>query len=215
MTNKKRSRSSGRWLERDRKDAYTQKAKDQGFRSRASFKLLEIQQKDAIIKEGMIVVDLGAAPGGWSQVAVQWVGKKGKVFALDILPMEPLPGVDIIQGDFQENDVVDQLKEVLQGRPIDLVISDMAPNLTGISSIDQPRSLVLAELALDFALSALRDGGDFLVKLFQGQGVDEYVKVLRQHFNKVITRKPKASRNESREIYLLARQLGKRGISLE
>src|SRR5690606_11379103 len=130
-----------------RKDSFTQKAKDQGYRSRAAFKLLEIQQKDAILKEGMAVVDLGAAPGGWSQVAVQWVGKQGKVFALDILPIKPLPGVDTIEGDFQEQYVVDQLSEVLHGRPIDLVISDMAPNLTGVGSIDQPRSLALAELA--------------------------------------------------------------------
>jgi 23S rRNA (uridine2552-2'-O)-methyltransferase len=202
----KRSKSSRQWLDRHFKDDYVKQAQQAGYRSRAAFKLLEIQQKDQLIKPGMKVVDLGAAPGGWSQVSRELVGDKGGVFALDILEMEPIAGVSFIQGDFREQGPLEELRNILAGGKVDLVISDMAPNVTGVASVDQPRSIYLCELALDFARDSLKPGGDFLVKVFQGEGFDGYLKDLRRNFAKVVSRKPASSRPKSREIYLVARK---------
>ena len=201
----KRSKSSQQWLKRHFDDPYVKEAQKAGYRSRAVFKLLEIQEKDRILKPGQVVVDLGAAPGGWSQVAEPIVGKQGKVFALDILPMEPLEGVTFIQGDFTEDAVYQRLQEALEGEAVDLVMSDMAPNISGMRAVDQPRAMYLAELALDFAQSVLKPGGDFVAKVFQGEGFDAYMKLLQQTFDKVVVRKPEASRAKSREVYLLAK----------
>ena len=198
------SKSSKKWLEERARDKYVKKSKQAGFRSRASFKLLEIQEKDRFIKPGMIVVDLGSAPGGWSQAAKILVGDKGSVLATDILPMAPISGVKFIQGDFTEDAVFEDLIERVGGEYVDLVISDMAPNITGIRAIDQPGSMHLAELALDFARSILREGAYFLVKVFEGEGIGEFKQVLASEFEKVKVRKPKASRSRSREVYLLA-----------
>ena len=198
------SKSSKKWLEERARDKYVKKSKQAGFRSRASFKLLEIQEKDRFIQPGMIVVDLGSAPGGWSQAAKILVGDKGSVLATDILPMAPISGVKFIQGDFTEDAVFEDLIERVGGESVDLVISDMAPNITGIRAIDQPGSMHLAELALDFARSILREGAYFLVKVFEGEGIGEFKQVLASEFEKVKVRKPKASRARSREIYLLA-----------
>ena len=198
------SKSSKKWLQERARDKYVKKSKQAGFRSRASFKLLEIQEKDRFIKPGMIVVDLGSAPGGWSQAAKILVGDKGSVLATDILPMAPISGVKFIQGDFTEDAVFEDLIEKVGGDSVDLVISDMAPNITGIRAIDQPGSMHLAELALDFARSVLREGAYFLVKVFEGYGIGEFKQVLANDFEKVKVRKPKASRSRSREIYLLA-----------
>ena len=198
------SKSSKKWLQERARDKYVKKSKQAGFRSRASFKLLEIQGKDRFIKPGMIVVDLGSAPGGWSQAAKILVGDKGSVVATDILPMAPISGVKFIQGDFTEDAVFEDLIEKVGGDSVDLVISDMAPNITGIRAIDQPGSMHLAELALDFARSILREGAYFLVKVFEGSGIGEFKQVLANEFEKVKVRKPKASRSRSREMYLLA-----------
>jgi 23S rRNA (uridine2552-2'-O)-methyltransferase len=200
-----RSKSSRQWLKDHFDDVYVKQAQKAGYRSRAVYKLLEIQEKDHILKRGMTVVDLGAAPGGWSQVASHIVGASGKVVALDILPMDSLAHVEIIQGDFTEPSVFEQLLEVLEGQEVDLVMSDMAPNISGIKVVDQPRAMYLAELALDMAQNVLRNNGDFLVKVFHGSGFDSYINMLRSLFNKVVTRKPKASKSNSREVYLLAR----------
>ncbi|WP_455222548.1 23S rRNA (uridine(2552)-2'-O)-methyltransferase RlmE [Kaarinaea lacus] len=200
-----RSKSSRQWLKDHFDDIYVKQAQKSGYRSRAVYKLLEIQEKDHILKRGMTVVDLGAAPGGWSQVASHIVGSSGKVVALDILPMESLAHVKFLQGDFTEPSVFEQLLEVLEGQEVDLVMSDMAPNISGMKVVDQPRAMYLAELALDMAQNVLRNNGDFLVKVFQGSGFDSYIKMLRSLFNKVVTRKPKASKSNSREVYLLAR----------
>ncbi len=200
-----RSKSSGQWLKEHESDQFVQRARQEGYRSRAVYKLKEINDKDKIIKPGMTVIDLGSAPGGWSQVAIDIVGPKGKVVALDILPMEPLPNVEFIQGDFREQEVLDELLEHVELGGVDLVISDMAPNMSGMDAMDQPRAMYLVELALDTARQVLKPGGTFLVKLFQGSGSDEFVRNLRSSFGKVITRKPKASRPRSREIYILAR----------
>ncbi|MDO8827621.1 23S rRNA (uridine(2552)-2'-O)-methyltransferase RlmE [Methylophaga sp.] len=202
-----RSKSSNNWLREHFDDPYVKKAQQKGYRSRATFKLEEIDQKDKLIRKGMSVVDLGAAPGGWSDYALHRVGDNGKVIALDILPMTPLTGVYFIEGDFREDHVLEQLNEVLAGQSIDLVLSDMAPNMTGVDAIDQPGSMHLVELALDFAINNLSKQGDFLVKVFQGEGFDDFLKSMRSHFNKVITRKPDASRARSREVYLLGRGL--------
>ena len=202
---KNRSKSSKRWLQEHFDDPYVKQAQAQGYRSRAAFKLLEIQEKDRLIKPGMTVVDLGAAPGGWSQVAGRLVTSKGQVIALDLLPMDALEDVQFIQGDFREDEVLAQLVDTLAGTAVDVVISDMAPNTAGMNAIDQPRMMYLVELALDFALQQLRPGGCFLVKIFQGEGFQEYFKTLQQHFDKVVTRKPKASRPRSKELYLLAK----------
>jgi len=198
------SKSSKKWLEERARDKYVKKSKQAGFRSRASFKLLEIQEKDRFIQPGMIVVDLGSAPGGWSQAAKILVGDKGSVLATDILPMAPISGVEFIQGDFTEDAVFEDLIERVGGESVDLVISDMAPNITGIRAIDQPGSMHLAELALDFARSILREGAYFLVKVFEGEGIGEFKQILAGEFEKVKVRKPKASRSRSREVYLLA-----------
>ena len=203
------SKSSKKWLEERARDKYVKKSKEAGFRSRASFKLLEIQEKDRFIKPGMIVVDLGSAPGGWSQAAKILVGDKGSVLATDILPMAPISGVKFIQGDFTDDAVFEDLIEKVQSESVDLVISDMAPNITGIRAIDQPGSMHLAELALDFARSILREGAYFLVKVFEGEGIGEFKQVLASEFEKVKVRKPKASRSRSREFYLLAEKYRK------
>jgi len=200
----KRSKSSRQWLDRHFNDEYVKKAQKAGFRSRAAFKLLEIQEKNRVIKPNMRVVDLGAAPGGWSQVARDLVGERGQIIALDILPMDPIAGVSIIQGDFREDGPLEELRNLLGNDPVDLVISDMSPNVTGVGSVDQPRAMYLCELALDFARECLKPGGGFVIKVFQGTGFDEYLKSLRQSFGRVVSRKPDASRSKSREIYLVA-----------
>lgn len=186
-------------------DEYVKMAQIQGYRSRAVFKLAEIQEKDTLIKPGMNVVDLGAAPGGWSQYARQHLGKSNKLIALDILPMEPIDGVDFIQGDFCEQSVMDELFGALDGMTVNLVMSDMAPNMSGNKAIDQPRSLYLCELALDAAKSILSKNGCFLVKVFQGAGFDEFHRDVQSQFAKVVIRKPKASRPRSNEVYILAK----------
>lgn len=196
------SKSSRRWLKEHFSDAYVKKAQQAGYRSRAVYKLMELQERDKLFKPGMTVVDLGAAPGGWSQVLVELLGPKGRVFALDILPMDPIPGVEFIQGDFTEEAPVEALHELLKGAKIDWVISDMAPNLSGVDSVDQPRSIYLAELALDFALKVQPTHG-LLMKVFQGEGFESLLKLLRDHYKKVFIRKPKASRGRSSEVYLL------------
>jgi 23S rRNA (uridine2552-2'-O)-methyltransferase len=199
-----RSKSSGRWLKQHFRDPYVKRAHQEGLRSRSAYKLLEIQEKNKLIKPGMAIVDLGAAPGGWSQLVARLVGEHGKVYALDILPMDPLPHVDFIQGDFREETVFQQLLTHIQAQPIDFVISDMAPNFSGMRGIDQPRTMYLAELALDFAQRVLKPKGGFIIKTFQGEGFDAYLKQLRQLFTKVSIRKPAASRSSSAEVYLVA-----------
>jgi len=202
-----RSKSSRAWLAEHFTDEYVKRARQEGFRSRAIYKLQELDRRDHLLKPGMTVVDLGAAPGGWAQYARRRVGPPGRVLALDILPIEPLPGVEILCADFTEPAALEQLVQMLAGRPVDLVISDMSPNISGIEVADQARTMYLAELALDFAVRQLRPGGDFLVKTFQGQGFSEFYRHLQGRFEKLQTRKPKASRPRSREVYLLARGL--------
>ncbi|NNM82020.1 MAG: 23S rRNA (uridine(2552)-2'-O)-methyltransferase RlmE [Burkholderiales bacterium] len=202
----KRSKTSRAWMHEHVTDPYVKRAKSEGYRSRAAFKLLEIDEKDRLFRNGMTVVDLGSTPGGWSQVAAEKV-KGGKVIALDILPMEPISGVDFIQGDFREEEMLSLLEKSLDGRQVDLVISDMAPNLSGVGTTDQARSMHLAELALEFSRDHLKPGGFFLVKVFQGEGYEDYLKEMRAVFHKVLSRKPKASRDRSSEVYLLG--LGK------
>ena len=186
-------------------DEYVKLAQAKGYRSRAVFKLSEIQEKDHIIKPGMAIIDLGAAPGGWSQYAREIAGKKNKIIALDILAMEPLEGVHFIQGDFCEESVLNQLHSVLDGAPVNLVLSDMAPNMSGNKAVDQPRSLYLAELALEMAKSVLTKEGVFLVKLFHGAGYEEFLRDVKTNFTNVVVRKPKASRPRSNEVYILAK----------
>lgn len=186
-------------------DEYVKKAQALGYRSRAVFKLIEIQEKDKIIKPGINIVDLGAAPGGWSEYASKIVGKKSKVIALDLLPIEPIEGVEFIQGDFREDEVLEKLYKVLDGEPVHLLLSDMAPNMSGSREMDQPRSIYLGELALDAAQRILVKGGTFLIKMFQGAGFDEYYNQVRQQFSSVAIRKPKASRARSNEVYILAK----------
>ena len=209
------SKSSRQWLDRQHADIYTKKAKQQGYRSRAVYKLLEIHQKYGIFKKGMVVVDLGAAPGGWSQLAAEHVGGQGKIIAIDLLPIEPIPGVDIIKGDFSERSVYDQLISKLSKLKVDLVISDMAPNFSGINNVDQPRAIYLAKLGLDFARSVLDIKGSFLVKLFNGEGFERYVLMLRESFASVVIKKPKASHAKSREVYVLASNLKMEGNYFE
>jgi len=201
-----RSKSSSKWLLEHFDDHYVKMAQQKGLRSRSAFKLLELQEKYLLIKPGMVIVDLGAAPGGWSQVARPLVGESGHVIALDILEMEPLDAVQFIQGDFTEEEPIRMLEEALNGRQVDLVLSDMAPNMSGMSTIDQAKAMYLAELALEFVRSHLKPGGDFVVKLFQGTDFDAYVREVRSLFNKVQVKKPRASRPRSREVYLLARE---------
>lgn len=199
-----RSKSSSNWLKEHFNDEYVLRAQREGWRSRAVYKLEELDQKYRLLKPGMSVIDLGAAPGGWAQYAAKALGAKGQVFALDILPMDPLPGVAFIEGDFREEAVLEQLKQLLGERPIDLVMSDMAPNISGVGVVDQARGMYLVELAVDFALAQLRPGGSFVSKVFQGEGFDPLVVSLRKEFTKVSVRKPKASRPRSREVYLVA-----------
>ncbi len=200
-----RSKSSHRWLRSHFDDEFVKRAQREGFRSRAVYKLDEIQHKDRILKPGMTIVDLGAAPGGWSQYAARVLRGQGHIIAMDILPMEPLDGVEFVQGDFREDEVLEALMEKIDDRAIDLVMSDMAPNISGMEAVDQPRSMYLAELAVDFAAQVLREGGDLLFKAFQGEGFDDLVKLLRGQYREVRIRKPKASRPRSREVYVLAR----------
>jgi len=200
-----RSKSSSKWLQEHFDDYYVKRAQQDGYRSRSSYKLLEIQKKDRLVKPGMVVVDLGAAPGGWSQIAARIINGTGRVVALDILPMNPLPDVEFIQGDFREQNVYEQLIQQLGEQAVDLVISDMAPNISGMKAIDQPRAMYLSELALDFSRNVLVANGNLLLKAFQGEGMDELMRELRSSFQKVVTRKPAASRSRSREVYLVAR----------
>jgi 23S rRNA (uridine2552-2'-O)-methyltransferase len=200
-----RSKSSNRWMQEHFDDEYVKMAQAQGYRSRAIFKLKEIQDKDQLIKPGMNIVDLGAAPGGWSQLARQLIGKKNKIIALDILPMEALDGVEFIQGDFREEAVLDRLHTLLEGVPVNLVMSDMAPNMSGNKGMDQPRAIYLGELALDTAKTVLAKDGSFLVKLFHGEGFEAFHHEMQRYFSKVVIRKPKASRPRSNEVYILAK----------
>ena len=199
-----RSKSSSRWLKEHFSDVYVKQAQAQGLRSRAAFKLEELLEDDLKIRPGMTIVDLGAAPGSWSQMAVRWLKGKGRVIATDILPMEQLEGVEFLQGDFTDELVLAKLEAMLDGHKVDLVLSDMAPNMSGMHGVDIPKSLYLAELAADFAQAWLKPGGTYLVKLFQGTGTDEHLKLLRGRYTKVNLRKPAASRSRSREIYAMA-----------
>ncbi|UTV98844.1 23S rRNA (uridine(2552)-2'-O)-methyltransferase RlmE [Marinomonas rhizomae] len=201
-----RSKSSNNWMKEHFDDPYVKKSQQDGYRSRASYKLIEINDKDKLFKPAMRVVDLGAAPGGWSQVAAKLVGDNGTIVASDILEMSPLPGVSFVQGDFTEQEVYEAILAEIGDQKADLVISDMAPNMSGNSSSDQPQAMYLVELALDMAAQVLRPGGNFLVKVFQGEGFEEYLKTMRAQFESVVTRKPDASRARSREVYLLGRQ---------
>lgn len=206
-----RSKTSKQWLKEHFDDVYVRRAQEEGYRSRASFKLLEIQEQDRLIIRGMTVVDLGAAPGGWSQVAANLVGDKGQVIASDILPIDSLPDVEFLQGDFTEQAVLDSLIKLLKDERADLVISDMAPNMSGMRDIDIPQVMYLAELALDLARTVLKPEGSFLVKVFHGEGYEELQKQLKSSFTSLKVRKPKASRARSSEIYLLAS--GFRGLN--
>ncbi|QXI54319.1 23S rRNA (uridine(2552)-2'-O)-methyltransferase RlmE [Pseudomonas alvandae] len=208
-----RSKTSLKWLQEHFNDPFVKMAQKDGYRSRASYKLLEIQERDRLIRPGMSVIDLGAAPGGWSQVTSRLIGGQGTLIASDILEMDSIPDVTFIQGDFTEHAVLAQILEAVGKNEVDLVISDMAPNMSGLASVDMPRSMFLCELALDLATRVLKPGGDFLIKVFQGEGFDEYHKSVRKQFEKVTTRKPKSSRDRSREQYLLGR--GFRGRSEE
>ena len=199
-----RSKSSQRWLKEHFSDPYVKKAQAEGMRSRAAYKLEELVERDRLLKPGMVVVDLGAAPGGWSQWVRQQMGDSGRVIASDILDMPTLAGVDFLHGDFREDAVLSQLETMLGGAPVDLVLSDMAPNMSGVDQVDQARAMHLSELAMAFADDHLRTGGDFLIKLFQGVGFDDYVRDLRRRYTKVAIRKPAASRRRSNEVYALA-----------
>ena len=199
----KRRRSG--WMERHLSDPYVKLAEKEGWRSRAVFKLSEIDRAERLLRQGMTVVDLGAAPGGWSQYVRRRLGDRCRVIALDILPMEPIDGVCFIQGDFRDEDILRQLEAALENHPVDLVLSDMAPNLSGMTAVDQPAATYLGELALEFATDWLAPNGTFLVKMFQGEGFDAYLAQLRAEFAKVKVCKPPASRSSSREVYLLAR----------
>jgi 23S rRNA (uridine2552-2'-O)-methyltransferase len=201
-----KSNSSKHWLREHFDDVWVKRSREDGYRSRASYKLLEIHEKDKLIRPGMTVVDLGAAPGGWSQVAAKLVGRNGMVLASDILDMEPVPEVHFIKGDFTEEECFSSILAALGDRPVDLVISDMAPNMSGMSDIDQPKAMYLVELAIDFARQTLKPNGDLLMKVFQGQGYQQLLEDLRRQYGQVLTRKPEASRPRSREVYLLARQ---------
>jgi len=203
-----RSKSSHRWLKEHFSDPYVKKAQAEGMRSRAAYKLEELVERDRLLRPGMAVVDLGAAPGGWSQWVRQALGDTGRVVALDILEMPTLAGVEFIHGDFREDEVLARLEALLNGQPVDLVLSDMAPNMSGVDAVDLPRAMHLAELAMDFADRHLRPGGAFLIKLFQGVGFDAYVRDLRARYDRVVIRKPAASRRRSPEVYALAQ--GKR-----
>ena len=206
-----RTKTSKAWMREHVNDAYVRRAQQDGYRSRSAYKLLEMLEKDKLVRPGMTVVDLGAAPGGWSQVLAPLVGAKGQVIALDLLEMEPLRGVVVIRGDFSADSTLKLLEQHTGNRSIDLVVSDMAPNISGVGLVDQARSIHLAELALEFSRDRLKPGGDLIVKVFQGSGLDEFRKALAIAFGAVAVRKPKASRERSNEFYLLAR--GKRLVS--
>lgn len=201
----KRTKTSKQWMMEHVNDVYVQRAKAEGYRSRAAYKLIEVAARDKLLKAGMVVVDLGAAPGGWSQVAAGKLGARGRVIALDVLDMAPLPHVTFLQGDFCEDVVVHALERELAGRQIDLVLSDMSPNISGIALSDQARAMHLAELALEFAVKHLKPGGSLLVKVFQGSGFQEFLREMRSRFGQVVTRKPEASRGRSNELYLLGK----------
>jgi len=199
----KRTRTSKGWMQEHVNDEYVKRAQRDGYRARAAYKLIEIDDKDHLIMPGMVIVDLGSTPGSWSQVVTQRLKGQGKIIALDLLDMQPIPGVQFIQGDFREDAVLAQLEATLGESRVDLVIADMAPNISGISDVDQANAMYLTELALDFSYKWLKPGGHFLVKVFNGSGFEEIVKNMRQGFDKVSTRKPKASRDRSSEVYLL------------
>lgn len=205
-----RSKSSHRWMEEHVNDPWVKKAQVDGYRSRASYKLLELIEKDRLVRPGMVVLDLGSTPGGWSQVVAPLLGSKGRLIASDILPMDPIPHVHFIQGDFTEQDVFDQITAALDGAGVDLVMSDMAPNISGVDAADQAASMYLVELALDMAVQVLKSGGNFVTKVFHGEGYEDYLKALRPHFEKVVVRKPDASRPRSREVYVVGK--GKRDV---
>lgn len=204
----KRTKSSARWLAEHANDVYVQRAQKEGWRSRAVYKLAEINEREQLLRPGVRCVDLGAAPGGWSQYAARMIGGESRIVATDILPMDAIVGVDFVQGDFREESVLHEVLAVVGASKVDLVLSDMAPNMAGIDAVDQPRSMYLAELALEFADRVLTPGGDLLVKLFQGAGFEEIIREARNRYGRVVTKKPKASRTRSPEIYLLARQFG-------
>jgi 23S rRNA (uridine2552-2'-O)-methyltransferase len=200
----KRTRTSKAWMQEHVSDEFVKRAQREGYRARAAYKLMEIDDRDKLIKPGMVVVDLGSTPGSWSQVAMQRLRGNGRVIALDLLEMDTLPGVEFLQGDFREDAVLAELEKMLAGREVDLVLSDMAPNISGVSSSDQARMAHLAELALEFSLQWLKPGGHLLVKVFVGSDFDSIVYAMKQGFEQVVTRKPKASRDRSSEVYLLA-----------
>ena len=200
-----KSKSSHRWLREHFSDPYVKASQEEGYRSRASYKLIELDKKDRLLRPGGVVVDLGAAPGGWSQVCAQKLGNKGRVLASDILPMDSIAGVEFIQGDFTEEAVFDRLMAALDGAEVDLVISDMAPNISGITDVDQPKAMYLVELALDMAHKVLKPGGNFVAKVFQGEGFDEFYRECKGNFQSTVTRKPDASRSRSREVYVVAK----------
>lgn len=204
----RRTGSSQRWRQRQERDIYVEQANRAGWRSRAVFKLEQIQDKERLLKPGTTCVDLGSAPGSWSQLAARVVGSTGRVIAIDLLPMEPIPGVEFVEGDFTAPETLQALRNLVGSKPVDLVMSDMAPNMSGNRAMDQPRSLALLDEALAFAREVLRPGGDLLLKAFQGEGIDALTRELKRDFRTVKTLKPKASRSESREIYLLARSFG-------
>ncbi len=204
----KRTKSSARWLAEHASDEFVKRAKAEGWRSRAVYKLAEIQERERLLRPGIRCVDLGAAPGGWSQYAARLAGASSRIVATDVLPMDAIPGVEFVQGDFREESVLERVLAAIGSEKVDLVLSDMAPNMAGIDAVDQPRSMYLAELALEFADRVLTPGGDVLIKLFQGSGFDEIVREARRRYGRVVTKKPKASRTRSPEIYLLARQFG-------
>ena len=199
----KKTASSTRWLDEHANDHYVKQAKQLGYRSRAAFKLLELHQKDFILKRGICVVDLGSAPGGWSIIASQKIGKQGRVFALDILPMDPIPDVVFLQGDFNDDEVVGALLKRIDNCPIDLVMSDISPNISGIATVDQCKAFQLNQQALEFAKQVLKPGGHFLVKVFQGSGFESFLKEMRLTFSNILIRKPNASRNRSKEVYII------------
>lgn len=200
-----RSKSSNNWIRRHVNDPFVKKAQLEGYRSRSAYKLIELNEKDRLIKPNMFLLDLGSAPGGWSQVASKLIGRNGRVLATDILPMDPIKNVDFIQGDFTEEAVVAELMKKLGGEKFDLIISDIAPNITGIDSADQASSMYFLELALDTVRKTLKPDASFVAKMFQGSGSDQYVKELRTSFEKVLIRKPAASRAESREVFIVAK----------
>ncbi len=206
----KRNKTSKAWLHEHVNDPYVQRAQADGYRARAAYKLLEIDDRDRLLRPGAVVVDLGAAPGSWCQVAVKRCGPSGRVFALDLLPVEPISGVDFLLGDFTEDEVLAELERRLAGARVDAVLSDMAPNLSGVATVDQARSIHLCELALDFAAQHLKPSGQFVVKVFQGEGFMEFRKAMEAVFNSVQVRKPKASRDRSAEVYLLGRGVRQR-----